>query len=85
MADMKILNDESLTDVTGGAGTEMNGTVIESLPNDTYKIRLDNGKDVTAHRSGKLRVNSINVSCGKEVTVELSPNSSHGRITWTSK
>ena len=87
---MEKIVDDDLNIVVGGEGenkvTEMNGIVKEVLPNDRYKVQLDNGNIITARRSAKLRVNFVNIACGKQVTVELLPfASSHGRIIWQSK
>ena len=60
--------------------------VIEVLPNATFKVRLSNGHIVTAHISGKLRMNYIRILPGDKVTVEMSPyDLTRGRITWRSK
>lgn len=65
---------------------EAEGTVTEILPNMTFKVRLDNGYPVTAHLSGKLKMNFIRVVAGDRVTVELSPyDPTKGRIIWRSK
>jgi translation initiation factor IF-1 len=59
------------------------GTVIESLPNTTFKVKLDNGYEVIAHLSGKLRLNFIKILPGDRVKLELSPyDLSRGRITY---
>lgn len=87
---MEKIVDDDLNIVVGGVGenkvTEMNGIVKEVLPNDRYKVQLDNGNIITVGRSAKLRVNFVNIACGNQVTVELRPfDSSHGRIIWQSK
>ncbi len=65
---------------------EFEGTVIEKLPNATFKVQLPNGHIVTAHISGKLRINYIRVLPGDHVTVEVSVyDLTKGRITWRSK
>ena len=65
---------------------EMEGTVIDSLPNTTFKVELDNKHVVNAHISGKMRKNYIRILTGDIVTVELSPyDLSRGRITYRSK
>ena len=62
------------------------GEVIEALPNATFKVKLPNGHIVTAHISGKLRMNYIKILVGDSVTVEVSPyDISKGRITWRKK
>ena len=65
---------------------EIEGTVIESLPNAQFRVELPNGHQLLAHISGKLRMNFIRILPGDKVTVELSPyDLSKGRITWRSK
>ena len=62
------------------------GTVIEALPNATFRVKLENGHEVLAHISGKLRMNYIRILPGDKVTVELSPyDLSKGRISWRDK
>ena len=65
---------------------EVEGTVIEALPNTNFKVELENGHQVLAHISGKLRMNYIKILPGDKVRVELSPyDLSRGRITWRAK
>lgn len=65
---------------------EVEGTVIESLPNAMFQVELANGHKVLAHVSGKLRMNFIRILPGDKVTVELSPyDLTRGRITWRAK
>ena len=65
---------------------EVEGTVIETLPNTNFKVKLDNDFVVLAHISGKLRMNYIRILPGDKVKVELSPyDLSKGRITWRAK
>jgi translation initiation factor IF-1 len=65
---------------------EVEGTVVDALPNTTFKVRLDNGHEVLAHISGKLRMNYIRILPGDRVVVELSPyDLTRGRITWRKK
>ena len=52
---------------------EVEGTVVDALPNAIFKVRLDNGHEILAHISGKLRMNYIRILPGDKVTVELSP------------
>jgi len=62
---------------------EVEGTVIEALPNAMFQVELENGHKVLAHISGKLRMNFIRILPGDKVTVELSPyDLTRGRITW---
>lgn len=65
---------------------EIEGTVVEALPNAAFKVELENGTVILAHISGKLRMNYIRILPGDRVTVELSPyDLTKGRITWRSK
>ena len=65
---------------------EAEGTVIEALPNTNFKVQLENGHEVLAHISGKLRMNYIKILPGDKVKLELSPyDLSRGRITWRDK
>ena len=65
---------------------EMEGTVVETLPNTTFKVELENGHVVNAHISGRMRKNYIRILTGDQVTVQLTPyDLSKGRITYRSK
>ena len=65
---------------------EVEGTVVESLPNTNFKVELENGHKILAHISGKLRMNYIKILPGDKVKVELSPyDLTRGRITWRAK
>ena len=65
---------------------QLEGKVIEKLPNAMFQVELENGHQVLAHISGKLRMNYIRILPGDRVTVELSPyDLSKGRITWRDK
>ena len=65
---------------------EVEGVVVESLPNTTFQVDIGNGHTVLAHISGKLRMNFIRILPGDKVTVEMSPyDLTRGRITWRSK
>ena len=65
---------------------EVEGTVIEALPNAMFQVELANGHKVLAHISGKLRMNFIKILPGDKVTLEMSPyDLSRGRITWRFK
>ena len=65
---------------------EVEGTVVEALPNTTFKVELENGHQLLAHISGKLRMNYIKILIGDKVKVELSPyDLTRGRITWRAK
>ena len=65
---------------------EIEGKVVEKLPNAMFKVELENGHIVLAHISGKLRMNYIRILPGDKVTLELSPyDLSEGRIIWRDK
>ena len=65
---------------------EVEGTVIEALPNAVFQVELPNGHSIMAHISGKMRMNFIRIYPGDKVTIELSPyDLTRGRITWRSK
>ena len=62
---------------------EVEGVVVETLPNTTFKVELENGHQILGHISGKLRMNYIKILPGDKVKVELSPyDLTRGRITW---
>ena len=62
---------------------EFEGTVVEAMPNTTFKVKLPNGHIVTAQLSGKLRMNYIRIVQGDRVTIEVSIyDLNKGRITW---
>ena len=65
---------------------EMEGTVVEALPNAMFQVELQNGHQILAHISGKLRMNYIRILPGDTVTVEVSVyDLTKGRITWRKK
>ncbi len=65
---------------------EAEGTVVDAQPNAMFVVKLDNGFEVLAHISGKIRMNFIRILPGDRVKVELSPyDLSRGRITWRDK
>lgn len=65
---------------------EVEGIVTEALPNTNFKVKLENGYEVLAHISGKLRMNYIKILPGDKVKLELSPyDLTRGRITWRDK
>lgn len=65
---------------------EVEGTVLEALPNAVFEVQIENGHKIMAHISGKLRMNFIRILAGDKVTVELSPyDLTRGRITWRAK
>jgi len=65
---------------------ELEGTVVESLPNTMFKVDIGNGHVILATISGKLRMNYIRILPGDKVTIRMSPyDLTRGRITWRSK
>ena len=65
---------------------EVEGKVVEKLPNAMFQVELENGHQILAHISGKLRMNFIRILPGDKVTIEMSPyDLTRGRITWRSK
>ena len=65
---------------------EVEGTVVEAMPNTQFLVELANGHRLLAHISGKLRMNFIRILPGDKVTLEMSPyDLTKGRITWRSK
>ena len=65
---------------------EMEGEVVDTLPNTTFRVKLENGHIVTAHISGKMRKNYIRILTGDKVKVELTPyDLSKGRITYRAR
>jgi translation initiation factor IF-1 len=67
-------------------GIQVEGTVVEPLPNASFRVELENGHRVLAHISGKMRMNFIKILPGDKVTVELSPyDLSRGRIVYRYK
>ncbi len=65
---------------------EMQGTVMETLPNTMFRVQLDNGHEVMAHISGKMRKNYIRILTGDKVTVQITPyDLTKGRITFRAR
>ncbi len=65
---------------------EFNGTVVELLPNATFRVKLENDHEIIAHTSGKMRKNRISVLTGDKVLIEMTPyDLSKGRITFRFK
>lgn len=65
---------------------EVEGTVLEAMPNTMFQVELDNGHKILAHISGKLRMHYIRILPGDKVVVELSPyDLTRGRIIWRGK
>ncbi|HJX18698.1 MAG: translation initiation factor IF-1 [Pseudomonadota bacterium] len=67
-------------------GIEMEGTIVDTLPNTLFRVKLDNGHIVTAHISGKMRKNYIRILTGDKVTIQLTPyDLTKGRITFRAR
>lgn len=67
-------------------GIQVEGTVVEALPNATFRVELENGHQLLAHISGKMRMHFIRILPGDKVTVELSPyDLNRGRIVYRYK
>ena len=65
---------------------ELEGIVVEALPNAMFQVELENGHRILSHISGKLRMHYIKILPGDKVTVEMSPyDLTKGRITWRAK
>lgn len=65
---------------------EVEGTVVEAQPNALFKVKLENGHEILAHISGKIRMHYIRILPGDRVKVEMSPyDLTKGRITWRDK
>ncbi|HDF0439867.1 translation initiation factor IF-1 [Staphylococcus cohnii] len=65
---------------------ELEGTVLDTLPNAMFKVELENGHEILAHVSGKIRMNYIRILPGDKITVEMSPyDLTRGRITYRYK
>ena len=65
---------------------ELEGVVVEALPNAMFTVELPNGHKILAHISGKLRMNFIRILPGDKVTIQMSPyDLTRGRITWRAK
>jgi translation initiation factor IF-1 len=65
---------------------KVDGAITETLPNATFKVRLDNGHEILAHISGKMRMHFIKILVGDKVSIELSPyDLNKGRITYRYK
>lgn len=65
---------------------EVEGVVVEKLPNATFRVKLENGHEIIAHISGKLRMHFIKIIPGDKVMIEMSPyDLTKGRIVWRDK
>lgn len=79
-------NKEGMISLAKDDVIEVEGKVIEALPNAMFQVELDNGHRILAHISGKLRMNFIRILPGDRVTLELSPyDLTRGRIVWRGK
>lgn len=89
---VQFIESEQKSKIKGGGwmpkeeAIEVEGTVMEALPNAMFRVELPNGHKVLAHVSGKIRINFIRILPGDKVTVELSPyDLTRGRITYRYK
>ena len=83
---MLFRNSGGLNNMSKADVIEIEGVVVEKLPNAMFKVELENGHIVLAHISGKLRMNFIKILPGDKVTLEMSPyDLSKGRIIWRDK
>jgi translation initiation factor IF-1 len=81
-----LFNPEHLFGMAKEDHIELEGTVIDSLPNTTFKVELENGHKVIAHISGRMRKHYIRILTGDKVRVELTPyDLSKGRIVYRAK
>lgn len=82
----RVMQFEEVVSLAKEDVLELEGTVVETLPNAMFKVELENGHQILAHISGKLRMNFIKILPGDRVTIEMSPyDLTRGRITWRSK
>lgn len=65
--------------------TEVNGVVVEALPNTQFRVKIEDGREILAHLGGKMRLYHIRVMPGDEVKLQLSPYDNKGRITFRLK
>lgn len=83
---LAICHDGGGRDLSKDDVIELEGKVLEALPNALFSVELANGHKIMAHISGKMRMNFIRIYPGDKVTIELSPyDLTRGRITWRSK
>ena len=86
VAKAKAKNKEKASSTAKEEGIQVEGTVIEPLPNAMFRVELDNGHRVLAHISGKMRMHYIRILPGDKVTVELTPyDLTRGRIVFRAK
>lgn len=79
-------NTKDLAEMAKEDSIEMNGTIVDTLPNTMFRVELENGHMVTAHISGKMRKNYIRILTGDNVTVQLTPyDLSKGRIVFRAR
>ena len=77
---------EEATEMSKQDVIEVEGKVVEALPNAMFKVKLENGHEILAHVSGKIRMNFIRILPGDKVTIELTPyDLTRGRITYRFK
>jgi translation initiation factor IF-1 len=79
-------HDKGVLNMSKADVIEVEGTVLEKLPNAMFSVQLENGHQILAHISGKLRMNYIRILPGDKVTIEMSPyDLTKGRIIWRDK
>ena len=71
---------KSNSNLSAGQKEKVTGLITEALPDTTFKVRLEDGKEVLVYLAGKMRINYIKVMVGDKVSVELSPDGTRGRI-----
>ncbi len=80
---MRAHDSTAITNMPKEDAIQMQGKVVETLPNTTFRVELDNGHVVTAHISGKMRKHYIRILTGDDVTIELTPyDLTKGRIVY---
>lgn len=81
-----LINGTTKQNMAKEESIEMEGTIIEALPNTLFKVELENGHEIIAHISGKMRKHYIRILRGDKVTVQLTPyDLSKGRITFRAR
>jgi translation initiation factor IF-1 len=81
-----VFREDPLANKAKEEGITLEGEVVEPLPNAMFKVRLDNGHEVLAHSSGRMRMNRIRILTGDRVQVELTPyDLTRGRIVYRYK
>ena len=82
----KVLSEKSLEDMAKQSAIEQDGTIVEALSNAMFRVELENGHEIIAHISGKMRMHYIKILPGDKIRVEMSPyDLSKGRIVFRYK